>query len=94
MRAGAELRFATDDPGYLIWALERLTANACFHSLAECPEDWRMRPAHSPETRYEAKAKEAGRVCTYLRFVKRERCSGGSSGGSHNGRAVNDDMQN
>jgi tRNA (guanine-N7-)-methyltransferase len=73
MRAGAELRFATDDPGYLIWALERLTADASFHWLAECPEDWRMRPADWPETRYEAKAKEADRVCNYLRFVKRER---------------------
>jgi tRNA (guanine-N7-)-methyltransferase len=71
MRPGAELRFATDDRGYMVWALERMTAQGSFRWLAECPADWRMRPADWPETRYEAKAKQAGRICTYLRFVRR-----------------------
>jgi tRNA (guanine-N7-)-methyltransferase len=72
MRPGAELRFATDDQGYLVWALERLTAHPCFRWLVQGPADWRMRPTDWPETRYESKAKQAGRVCTYLRFARRE----------------------
>ena len=72
MRPGAELRFATDDQGYLVWTLERLTAHSSFCWLAQGPADWQTRPADWPATRYESKAKQAGRVCTYLRFVKRD----------------------
>jgi tRNA (guanine-N7-)-methyltransferase len=71
MRKGAEFRFTTDDLGYLVWALERLSGHPEFTWLARSPEDWRRRPADWPETRYEAKAIAAGRVCTYLRFVRR-----------------------
>jgi len=71
MRKGAEFRFATDDLGYLGWALERLSSHPEFTWLARSPDDWRRRPADWPETRYEAKAIAAGRVCTYLRFVRR-----------------------
>ena len=71
MREGAEFRFATDDVGYLVWALERLSSHPEFTWLARSPDDWRGRPADWPETRYEAKAIAAGRVCTYLRFVRR-----------------------
>jgi len=70
MQPGAELRFATDDSGYLIWALERLLAHRSFAWTAEGPGDWRTRTADWPETRYEAKAKKAGRTCAYLRFVR------------------------
>ena len=70
MRSGAELRFATDDAGYLTWSLERLTIHPAFRWTAAQPDDWRHRPDDWPETRYEAKAKAAGRVCTYLRFIR------------------------
>jgi tRNA (guanine-N7-)-methyltransferase len=70
MKQGAELRFATDDVGYLAWSLERLTAHARFSWLAQSAEDWRKRPADWPETRYEAKALRSGRGCIYLRFVR------------------------
>ena len=70
MKKDAELRFATDDPDYLVWALERFVAHPCFRWLAQSPADWRLRPTDWPETRYEAKAKGAGRACTYLRFVR------------------------
>jgi tRNA (guanine-N7-)-methyltransferase len=70
MRQGAELRFATDDAGYLVWALERFAAHAAFAWTAETQDDWRTRPADWPQTRYEAKAIRAGRACTYLRFVR------------------------
>jgi tRNA (guanine-N7-)-methyltransferase len=71
MCKGAEFRFATDDLSYLVWTLERLSAHPDFTWLAQSPEHWRTRPADWPETRYEAKALAAGRVCTYLRFVRR-----------------------
>ena len=71
LRPGAELRFASDDQGYLVWALERLSCHPAFYWTAQSPEDWRNRPDDWPETRYEAKAKRAGRSCTYLRFIRR-----------------------
>lgn len=70
MRAGAELRFATDDAGYLDWTLERLCAHCAFAWTAQAADDWRVRPHDWPETRYEAKAIRAGRACTYLRFMR------------------------
>ena len=71
MKPGAELRFATDDQGYLLWTLERLCAHPAFVWLAKEALDWRARPADWPETRYEAKAIRAGSTCTYLRFARR-----------------------
>ena len=71
MKAGAEIRFATDDAGYLVWALERLAAHSSFAWLAQTSADWRMRPADWPQTRYEAKAIRGGSACIYLRFVRR-----------------------
>lgn len=70
MRRGAELRFATDDRSYLVWALERLTVHPAFRWIAEAPADWRTRPEDWPETRYEAKALRSSRSCTYLRFER------------------------
>ena len=70
MKRGAELRFATDDAGYLGWALERLCAHPAFRWMAESAADGRARPPDWPETRYEAKALKAGRKCSYLRFMR------------------------
>jgi tRNA (guanine-N7-)-methyltransferase len=71
MKANAELRFATDDTGYLVWALERLMAHPAFAWMAEAPADWRARALDWPQTRYEAKAIRQGRTCTYLRFARK-----------------------
>jgi tRNA (guanine-N7-)-methyltransferase len=71
MKAGAEFRFGTDDTSYLVWALERLMAHPSFSWLAQASSDWRVRPSDWPQTRYEAKALRSGRVCTFLRFVRR-----------------------
>jgi tRNA (guanine-N7-)-methyltransferase len=68
MKAGAELRFATDDKGYLVWALERFMAHRKFLWTANAPSGWRERPADWPETRYEAKAVKAQDTCIYLSF--------------------------
>jgi tRNA (guanine-N7-)-methyltransferase len=68
LRAGGELRFASDDPGYIVWALERLMAHRAFRWMAETPQDWRVRPADWPQTRYEAKALHG--VPVFLRFAR------------------------
>ena len=71
MPLGAELRLATDDPGYLVWMLEYATAHPGFVWLARRPADWRERPADWPPTRYEAKARAAGRTPVFLRLARR-----------------------
>lgn len=73
LKDGAELRFATDEPGYLVWTLEHLIRHPAFVWLARSPADWRTRPADWPPTRYELKATRQGRVCTYLSFERRRR---------------------
>ena len=55
MKPGAELRFASDDPGYVEWTLERLMAHPAFAWTATRSSDWHTRPADWPPTRYEAK---------------------------------------
>ena len=71
LRPGCELRVATDHVGYLGWILEHVRASDAFDWVASGPADWRNRPPDWPETRYEAKAVEAGRPCAYLRFKRR-----------------------
>lgn len=77
MSAGAELRLATDDMGYLRWMLERLSAHPAFEWTARGPEDWRSRPADWPATRYEQKALRQGRRPVYLRFRRSGRGAAG-----------------
>ena len=77
MRKGAELRLATDERGYLAWMLEHATAHPAFQWLARRPSDWRERPADWPPTRYEEKAREAGRTPAFLRFARRDRSDSG-----------------
>jgi tRNA (guanine-N7-)-methyltransferase len=73
MRDGAELRLATDDPGYLSWMLERATDHPALLWTARRSADWRDRPADWPATRYEDKARKAGRAPAFLRFERRVR---------------------
>jgi tRNA (guanine-N7-)-methyltransferase len=72
---GGELRLATDDPGYLRWMLEHTTRHRAFTWLARRPGDWRERPADWPATRYEGKARAAGRRPVFLRFRRRPRAA-------------------
>jgi tRNA (guanine-N7-)-methyltransferase len=71
MQPGAELRLATDDPGYLVWMLEVLTAHPDFIWTARTAADWRERASDWPATRYEEKARAAGRTPAFLRFIRR-----------------------
>ena len=69
MKPGAELRFGTDDAGYLAWTLERLLAHPALEWTAESAADWTSRPANWPQTRYEAKALHGPPA--YLRFRRK-----------------------
>lgn len=71
MRPGGAVRFATDIDDYAGWALARFLASPDFRWLAEEADDWRRPWDDWPSTRYEAKAKLAGRVPAYLTFVRR-----------------------
>jgi tRNA (guanine-N7-)-methyltransferase len=69
MKPQAELRFASDDAGYVAWTLEHVTAHPSFEWTATRAQDWKTRPADWPQTRYEAKALHG--VPTFLRFLRK-----------------------
>lgn len=71
MRAGAELRFATDIDDYAGWTLAHLQRAPGFRWTAETAKDWETPWAGWPGTRYEAKALREGRNPAYLTFVRR-----------------------
>jgi len=68
-----EVRLATDDMGYARAMLLALAGCDELCWLAERPADWRQRPPDWPATRYEAKARSAGRAPVYLRCRKEQR---------------------
>ena len=70
MQTGSELRFASDNLDYVRHVLEVVFSRIDFAWEPESPEDWRRRPLDSIETRYEAKARQAGRPIIYLNFKK------------------------
>lgn len=74
---GAELRTATDIDGYKAWMLRHLLASDAFHWTARRPGDWRVRPDDWPETRYERKARAAGRRPAYFTFRRLARTDTG-----------------
>jgi tRNA (guanine-N7-)-methyltransferase len=68
LRPGGTFRFASDIPDYVAWTLERVLRSPDFLWLAERADDWRLPWRGWVETRYEAKAKRAGRQPAYLTF--------------------------
>ena len=70
MRPGAELRIGTDIADYLRTMLLAARGRADFAWQVQGPQDWRVRPADWPQTRYEAKAIREGRRCYFLRFIR------------------------
>ncbi|MBX3456074.1 tRNA (guanosine(46)-N7)-methyltransferase TrmB [Ferrovibrio sp.] len=68
MKPGGELRLATDVPDYARWMLRFATSAPGFAWMAEKAADWRERPADWPSSKYERKARAAGRSCWYFRF--------------------------
>ena len=71
MAPGAELRVATDIGDYARTTLLAVMSSPDFDWPALGPDDWRLRPADWPATRYEAKAVAAGRCCYYFKFRRR-----------------------
>ncbi len=70
VRPGGEVRFATDIDDYAGWTLKRFLASPAFRWTAESASDWRTPwPGWRP-TRYEVKARRAGRESVYLTFVR------------------------
>ncbi|MEG9861667.1 MAG: tRNA (guanine(46)-N(7))-methyltransferase TrmB [Parvularculales bacterium] len=79
---GGWLYMASDEPSYVKWVMQHMTApsptlSANFEWRAESPADWRQRSddwpklptgMSYPQTRYETKARQAGRCPTYLTF--------------------------
>ncbi len=70
---GGELRIATDDPDYRRWILAETLDHGAFEWSARRPADWRERPPDWPPTRYELKARAAGRDSVFFRFLRRAR---------------------
>jgi tRNA (guanine-N7-)-methyltransferase len=65
-----EFRFASDIDDYAGWTLAHARRCAGLAWTAERAADWREPWAGWPGTRYEAKAKTAGRAPTYLTFAR------------------------
>lgn len=70
MTAGAELRFASDEPTYVRWTLWHVLRHSAFAWRAQAPADWRVRWTDAIATRYEAKGL-ASTTPAYLTFVRR-----------------------
>jgi tRNA (guanine-N7-)-methyltransferase len=68
LRPGGEFRFATDIADYAAWTLRHFARARQFVWAAECADDWRRPWPQFSSTRYEIKAKRAGRVPCYLIF--------------------------
>ena len=69
---GGELRVATDSGAYAGWMLSNMRGCEEFIWHAEKAEDWRVPLEEHPATRYEEKARRAGRSVVYLNFEKRK----------------------
>jgi tRNA (guanine-N7-)-methyltransferase len=68
VRSGGELRLATDDRDYAQWMLAAALGEERFRWTAERASDWRDPPPGWFPTRYEAKARAAGRPPMFLNF--------------------------
>ena len=71
LKPGGELRFATDIDDYAGWTLRRFAASPLFAWEARTADDWRLPWQGWTPTRYEAKARAAGRSSAYLTFRRR-----------------------
>ena len=71
LASGGELRVATDIADYARWTLMHAQNAPAFDWTAERADDWRVRPADWPQTRYEKKALAEGRPPAYFIFQRR-----------------------
>jgi len=71
LKPGGRLRFASDIDSYVNQVLQLAAKNSAFDWTAETAQDWQEPYPGWPGTRYEAKAKQAGRKPAYLTFIRR-----------------------
>jgi tRNA (guanine-N7-)-methyltransferase len=71
LRAGGELRIATDSGDYVRTILLSIAAEPNLIWQAAGPEDWRARTSDWPTTRYEHKAAAEHRKCYFVRLLRR-----------------------
>ena len=67
---GGELRFGTDHPIYVRWAMMQMNARRDFEWQIDDAPDFQTRPDGWPETRYERKARRLGHEVWYFRYVR------------------------
>ncbi len=68
LRPGGEFRLGTDDPTYCRHAMMVMNRRRDFAWLAAHAQDFLVRPADWPETRYERKARRQGHEVWYFRY--------------------------
>jgi tRNA (guanine-N7-)-methyltransferase len=68
LKPGCEFRLGTDDPTYCRWAMMVMNRRRDFAWQAKTVEDFLVRPADWPETRYERKARRQGHEVWYFVF--------------------------
>jgi len=70
---GGEFRVASDHPVYVEWTLLHAPVHPAFTWAVRGPDDWRQRPVDSVASRYEEKARAAGRTPVFMTFVRASR---------------------
>ena len=70
LKPGAEFRLGTDDPTYCRWSMMVMNQRRDFEWQARTAADFLTRPEDWPETRYERKARKAGREVWYFRYAR------------------------
>ncbi len=71
LKPGGEFRLGTDDPTYCRWSMMIMNAREDFEWTARSADDFLVRPDDWPQTRYEAKARKAGREVWYFQYRRR-----------------------
>lgn len=70
---GGEFRVASDDLNYIEWSLAQCAEHSGFILNGMVPDDFRIPPVDWIATRYERKARQQGKTCYYLSFIRKHR---------------------
>lgn len=70
LKSGCEFRLGTDDPTYCRWSMMIMNQRRDFVWQAKSAQDFLVRPADWPETRYERKARRQGHEVWYFRYLR------------------------
>lgn len=70
LKPGGEFRLGTDDQTYCRWSMMVMNQRRDFEWLAQTPQDFLVRPADWPETRYERKGRQQGHEVWYFSYRK------------------------